>query len=1541
MSKPRLTPIALALRRAALAGLLAPVAVNANPGGAEVVQGQASVSTPTPGGLVVDQQSNAAIINWQSFSIGADEYVLFNQPSVDAAVLNRVVGQMPSEILGNLTANGRVFLINPQGVMFGAGSRVDVGALVTSTRDIANQDFADGRYVFAGNSEAAVRNDGQIRTGEGGFVVLAADQVTNAGRIETPQGDIVLAAGNRVTLQTDASGLVSYTVDAAAASDAAGVDNLGELLAAGGAVVMHAEVARGLIGTVVNNSGVISANAIEERGGEIWLVARGGDIAQDGVLDASSERGDGGRIGLRGDGDITIAAGSQTLARGINGGEATAIAGDRLVFESGASLSVADGGSGTGGFAELSGHDVLIQDRVDLGRGGNLLIDPFDFVVSETRGANMTYSTLESMLQNAFGSTITIEAENSVTFDDILDNQLDGFGIGPGYGGNLQVIAGCNPTCIETAPAEPNAPGIFVLGADDVFDIDGNIDLQNRTEGAVEVAATLNAQTGGAVMIRSSGSIDVADINATNIDLIARDSVRAGNLTATDVATDTGDGLYVNVSIRANDSEALIPATDPAPLVFVDVGSITVSADAGGFTDVNAQAQLDITTNSVLGGPSRPGPVTVNGPIAVNADGGGGTSNSVGAAIRVQTDGDFSAPSVTVGSTGGGNTIEDFLYVQTYDGGGITLPSVTMTSNGGVELYTSSPAGSTGPMAGTGDIGVGLLPASFAYLRLDAAGRLQFVDSLGNPVPVPPNLTAGTIQLASNFGDLAVGNLISTDGNIDIFVRGGRLTGGDLVARRIGDDFNFGDFNYGSNLGVTLQARDGIALTSLTFERIASADFQYLYGGLDIVGAAFAGGLGGSVDLGDVNLTLNLAGFESGGSFSSVYIDNYGYYDSGVGDYVGGGDVLISDFSSPALASLYAWARNDLSWGSALPNVTGALDLHAEGRVSLPLQPIIAGSVSIYSGLGDLALSDVTATNGAVLIESRGGALSVGSVSATWFDNVLTESRVSKGSEFCSFFGTACIQLYARDGITSGNLTSTAIAGNSGSVLTAGVSIFANAYDDPAAIADEVRIGSIDVVLDDSDFTGANGTASVEIGNLANATTGGGAVRVGPIQMGRVSGAGAQSVVSIVAQGEIAGTATGTGLDVQANADAVDDAASTQIMVRSDAADILIDQMLAGPAGGDVSRIDLSAANGTVRANAVNTAIRGGAIDVEAGTIDLSSAAINIGSGAAVRGNDPDYINAANAFPGDARGGPLPSPLPALPNASFVAANSVALGTLDIEGGYLFVQAPGASAQAIVTPLDAFNLRPFNDSDPLLLTSINGALTTGVLSYLLGGTGFNGTIDVGPAVFLAQKDLGSANYVLLTTGDITNLETLSTSGEIIVLGGNVIVPTPTPTPTATPTATPTPTPTATPTATPTPTPTATPTATPTPTATATPTATPTPTPTATPTATPTPTPTATPTATPSPTPTATPTATPSPTPTATPTATPSPTPTATATPTPTPTPVDSGEIDRALNLAANPDDPPPPPGNEDEDTVERIEIREASYELGELSCNQI
>ncbi|HEU5399104.1 MAG TPA: filamentous hemagglutinin N-terminal domain-containing protein, partial [Gammaproteobacteria bacterium] len=130
-------------------GALAPLAALANPTGGQVVGGSATISTPSANGTVINQSSQRAAINWQQFSVGANQYVQFVQPNSSAVVLNRVIGSNPSSIFGNITANGQVFLVNPNGILFAPGATLDVAGLVASTQGISNADFMAGQYNFS------------------------------------------------------------------------------------------------------------------------------------------------------------------------------------------------------------------------------------------------------------------------------------------------------------------------------------------------------------------------------------------------------------------------------------------------------------------------------------------------------------------------------------------------------------------------------------------------------------------------------------------------------------------------------------------------------------------------------------------------------------------------------------------------------------------------------------------------------------------------------------------------------------------------------------------------------------------------------------------------------------------------------------------------------------------------------------------------------------------------------------------------------------------------------------------------------------------------------------------------------------------------------------------------------------------------------------------------------------------------------------------------------------------------------------------------
>ena len=178
-------------------------------GGAATIQGQGSPA------VIVNQSSSSAVINWNTFNIRANESVRFNQPSSSSVALNRVTGGLgPSEIMGTLTANGRVFLINRDGILFGPGSVVNTAGFLATTHDIKNADFMAGRYNFniPGRPDASIVNQGRITATSGGFAALVAPGVRNSGTITATLGTVALASGNSFTLDIYGDKLITLAV---------------------------------------------------------------------------------------------------------------------------------------------------------------------------------------------------------------------------------------------------------------------------------------------------------------------------------------------------------------------------------------------------------------------------------------------------------------------------------------------------------------------------------------------------------------------------------------------------------------------------------------------------------------------------------------------------------------------------------------------------------------------------------------------------------------------------------------------------------------------------------------------------------------------------------------------------------------------------------------------------------------------------------------------------------------------------------------------------------------------------------------------------------------------------------------------------------------------------------------------------------------------------------------------------------------------------------------------------------------------------------
>ncbi|MDD5285155.1 MAG: filamentous hemagglutinin N-terminal domain-containing protein, partial [Desulfuromonadaceae bacterium] len=346
-----------------------PTASLALPALPQVINGAANISTS--GNAMTVTNSAGAIINWQSFSIGQNESARFIQPSAASAVLNRITGGDPSKILGVLQSNGKVLLINPNGILFGQNARVDVGGLIASTLNITNQDFLAGRYNFrAGAAAGKIENQGTIATSGGGEIYLIATDVTNSGVITAPNGDILLAAGKEVMLVDKNNPEIAMVVTAPEHQSI----NLGTLVADAGRI--------GMYGGIVRQKGRISADsAVMDARGRIFLKATKEITAEAGSATTAS----GGTIKVLGDMESgTVRLSGRLDASALNGGD--------------------------GGFIETSAARVKVDDSARIttlapyGKSGTWLIDPVDYTIAAT-GGDITGAALSS---NLVGGNITI-----------------------------------------------------------------------------------------------------------------------------------------------------------------------------------------------------------------------------------------------------------------------------------------------------------------------------------------------------------------------------------------------------------------------------------------------------------------------------------------------------------------------------------------------------------------------------------------------------------------------------------------------------------------------------------------------------------------------------------------------------------------------------------------------------------------------------------------------------------------------------------------------------------------------------------------------------------------------------------------------------------------------------------------------------------------------------------------------------------------------------------------------------------------------------
>ncbi|MDZ4200906.1 MAG: filamentous hemagglutinin N-terminal domain-containing protein, partial [Gallionella sp.] len=613
----------------AIACVFAAGQAQANGIGPTVVAGQAGFATA--GDSLVITNSPGAIINWQSFSINAGESTRFIQSGPTSSVLNRVIGTDPSVILGTLTSNGRVFLINPGGILFGQGSRIDVAGLVASTLNLSNGDFLSGRLDLVGDTLAGkVENRGSITTPSGGSVYLVGAGVANSGIISSPQGDVILAAGQSVKIFDSSTPGVRVELTA---KDNAAV-NLGEILAHSGEV--------GIYGATLGNAGIINADQVGQdasgkivlrakqnvtlaessritasgdQGGDITIQSETGNTLVSGTIDAS---GTGvGQIGgtVHVLGQTVSLAGTVINATGDAGGGTVLVGGNfhgagpeqnsqrtsldgSVIISADASYSgnggliavwsdgdtsisgtlMARGGSnsGDGGFIETSGKHVLLADssRVNTlaphGKAGMWLLDPVNWTIAAAGD-----ETPASVVTSLAGSNRTILADNDITVAEAVSWAT---------AQTLTLNAGHDVLVNAAMTASTAGAGIVLIAGNDVT-----------------ATAALTASALGAVIDVSAGhnvSVDVITASGGgSVNLRGNNDVIVNGL----ITADTG----LDAVVLLADNDGTGPGVAGGTVKFVGTGAVVtprtiIRFNPDGYINTSAEIANYVTKVSAI-----------------------------------------------------------------------------------------------------------------------------------------------------------------------------------------------------------------------------------------------------------------------------------------------------------------------------------------------------------------------------------------------------------------------------------------------------------------------------------------------------------------------------------------------------------------------------------------------------------------------------------------------------------------------------------------------------------------------------------------------------------------------------------------------------------------------------------------------------------------------------------------------------------------------------------------------------------------------------
>ncbi|WP_298618624.1 filamentous hemagglutinin N-terminal domain-containing protein, partial [uncultured Zoogloea sp.] len=1008
-----------------------------------IVSGQAAVNAAGTTGLVVNQSSSKAAIDWRTFSVGSNETVRFNQPSTAAVTVNRVTTNDPSQILGKISALGSVFLINPSGIIFGRDAVIDVGSLVASTLTASSADLLSGRYVFgvAPGGSGSVRNEGRITAAEGGSVTLIGTRVSNSGAIATPGGTTGLIAGERVNIDFDGDGLVRYQVDAGAVPTL--VENAGQIIADGGRVALQAGTRDALLDTVLNVDGVVRARSISRRNGEIYLDGGGSGVVQvSGTLDASGTAAGvgGGQVRVLGE-SVGLFGSAHIDASGEAGGGAVLIGGNyqgggaehnatRSYVGSGASISAdatgsGDGGKvivwaddwtrfygsirarggalgGDGGFVEVSGKRNLafsgdVNTGAVLGRAGMLLLDPENLnvvsgeapapaVTADPAGVFRAPSVGDDITYYVSASSLdgasdyTLQAPGTVTFATSVAFNGVASNIISVTGGTGIIFAGGSTVSTKGAALSLTAPDM-TLGA---------------------ITTNVGSPAGGNLKIDASGT--VTQLAAFTLGAGSLIKQGTGTLNLSQTNTYTGSTTVNAGTITVSNAAGLgfsAVQVDSGATLYIDGVTIAPSSINIAGSGVDGTGALTGT-----GAASYSGSLVLSGAAAVGATAGstltlGAINGGVGDSLIKLGDG-----TVVLGgpaSYSGGTTIGAGVLTA---GNATALGpagTVTVTSGGtlniadGITLAAGTPISLSGTLRGTGNAvydGTVTLAAATARIDTPIASDTLTLGAAMDGSSALTKIGAGTLKLSganSYSGSTAINGgtvLLNSSSTLpDLTVVSFSGAGSKLelngTNQHIGSLGGSGTIQLGTG---TLRVTQNV---DNTFSGTIAGAGNLTKDGPATLTLTSAGGYAGTTRVTGGMLTLQGAGSLGGGAAT---------VDAGATLHLDG-----VSLTSPSSINLAGAGWNDGThsygalWGTGAAGYTGELALTSPATIHVgPFSGASTDRLTLTAGSGGTVISGGVSRN---LTKTGLGTLEIATGSASFGDMAIQAGTLSIRSD--------------------------------------------------------------------------------------------------------------------------------------------------------------------------------------------------------------------------------------------------------------------------------------------------------------------------------------------------------------------------------------------------------------------------------------------------------------------------------------------------------------------------------------------------------------